>query len=349
MTRSTARAFVLGIAAGGLLASAAPAQVPDAGALREHHPQVASLLESLDAAHERIHRELSAPGTAPAAEVDRRLYERVVAGLLPGRGSSPVAVEPDGEGDGTPATPTGHAAAHSAARGAESLRRRIYELYADPAVGDRWQKVEAAIDDYLSAGTGAALPVEPKDVEIAREASYAGSFAEAYPRLSGLLRAHRWLQLAVHEPLIEYESPVRRHAGLTAVTARFWQMLENPPETTPRVLPLAPAIAPALVREHPRAAAIFDNLHLMDEVMADALVGPEVTDRRAAMDEAVGWFMDSDFLGASWYDWNRSAILRGVGNQGGWATGFLPRPERTPMGHDDHGGHMVIPGMPPGG
>ncbi len=44
------------------------------------------------------------------------------------------------------------------------------------------------------------------------------------------------------------------------------------------------------------------------------------------------------------------AILHGVGNQGGWATGIIPDPKQTQLqlnqDHHDMEGHIVIPGMP---
>jgi len=48
-------------------------------------------------------------------------------------------------------------------------------------------------------------------------------------------------------------------------------MLEDGRGQVPRVMPMTAFIAPMFSR-HPRAAVIFDNLHMMHDVISDILV-----------------------------------------------------------------------------
>jgi hypothetical protein len=170
----------------------------------------------------------------------------------------------------------------------------------------------------------------------------AGAFGQGYPRLHGLLWAQRWLELAVFEPLLLYRTPEGRQAGMMAVVARFWSMLEEPPYRFPTQMPMAPTIAPNLTEFNLEAAAIFENAGMLRERVADVLASEGVEDRPGALQGAYAGFRDRGYPRVAANAWRQMAFMHGVGNQGGWAIGIIPPPEREAMGMD-HRHHMSMP------
>ena len=316
------------------------AESASAGAFQRQHPYLASLIRATEVSNELTHdRVVAARGGGE--QLDGQLQAQLVQDVLLAAESPRLA--PSGEFAAL-APPRVQAMLQ---RG-QLLQRLIYDTYADPAVSNPKAEVEAAVDAYL-ADAELAFPAEPKGMEIMDGQTYSKAFREGYARLNGLMWAGHWLQLAAFEPLLLYRvAPEKQQAAVLAIAARYWSMFEAPPERFPVAMPMAPAIAPSLVRLHPRAAAIIDNMNMMHDVLSDLLVNASVTDKTAALEDAVRQFTDPKHLAVEWYEWNRMAILHGVGNQGGSATEFLPRPERTELmdhsGHTGHGG-MMPPGM----
>ena len=70
---------------------------------------------------------------------------------------------------------------------------------------------------------------------------------------------------------VEGETVAARKAGVQAAGAHFWSMVEDPEARFPRTMPMTSAIAPRFSRAHPRAAVIFDNLHMMHDIISDIL------------------------------------------------------------------------------
>jgi hypothetical protein len=240
-------------------------------------------------------------------------------------------------------------------RGAEvvtrtnAFHREVLGIYADPAITDRARAVDEAVERYLSR-PDVALPAEPKDMDILYDHPYTWAFRTGYPDLGGFIWAGHWFRLAASEPLMMAEGQERAD-GLETVAQRFHLKLSfgEPPESFPTELPLAPPIAPALVAVHPRAAIILDNLHMMQDVLADILVSPDVKDVHAALDEAIGQFVDPQYRIVDRMEWMLMALRHSIFNQGGPALGVMTQTERNASGHAQHlqgGGRQILPGMP---
>jgi hypothetical protein len=146
--------------------------------------------------------------------------------------------------------------------------------------------------------------------------------------------------VGLYEPLIIGETPAEKRAGVDTAVARFWRMVEDSARGFPRVMPMTPAIAPRFTADHPRAAAIFDNLHMMHDIISDVLASDAVPrDRKreviyAALDE----FQDSTRNVMSPDDWlNMAEHMGGIEAMGGPVQGETP-PPRQP-GHEHQDGH----------
>ena len=115
-------------------------------------------------------------------------------------------------------------------------------------------------------------------------------------------------------------------------------------------IPMVPAIAPLLLSRHPEAAWVIDNVNILELVIADLLVHPDVEDRTSSIDAVTAEFTDkeSNLLEGSmgYRDYLLSALRTGIYNQGGPALGQLVRSERNRSRMEmEMGGHVSLPGM----
>ena len=227
---------------------------------------------------------------------------------------------------------------------AHVLHRQIYDIYSDARLDTsaRDSLIERVTDYYLARREYAFAPV-PKSMDLMEEQYFSRTFRRAYPKFNGLIWAYHWLQVGLYEPLIRGRTPAERKAGLEAAVARFWSMLKDPPASMPTSMPMTSAIAPAFSQRHPRAAAIFDNLHMMHDIISDVLVADTIPhDRKrdviyAQLDE----LRDPTRNTMSWEEWrNMAEMMGGVAAMGGPATGLLVgRPTPDSAAAPPHGRH----------
>jgi hypothetical protein len=184
---------------------------------------------------------------------------------------------------------------------------------------------------------------------------YSLAFRERFPKFNGLIWAYHWLQIGLYEPLLVGRNADERQALVRATVARFWQMLENPPETMPYLMPMTAAVAPEFAERYPEISIIFDNLHMMHDVVSDILASDEVprNRKRAEILRAIELFRDDTSYVTTVDEWRQMAVGMGVHNQGGPAVGFLaelPTPtvprgmsmagmDHSQMDHGAHAGH----------
>ena len=170
---------------------------------------------------------------------------------------------------------------------AHVLHRQIYDLYADPglAPAERDTLIERATDYYLARTEYAFTPV-PKSMALMDEQYFSQSFRRAHPAFNGLIWAYHWLQVGLYEPLLEAQTSAApgtaARAGVAATLERFWAMVDGAPAALPRVMPMTSAVAPRFSAAHPRAAIVFDNLHMMHDIISDVLHSEAVPAERKA-------------------------------------------------------------------
>src|SRR5690606_14473382 len=231
-------------------------------------------------------------------------------------------VESGGGGEGpNPDAEAGYAVL--GARAAEVIDRthdfylEVLAIYLDDALADPDQALNEAVDRYLSRPE-VALPAIPKDMDILYDHPYTWAFKSGYLDLIGFVWASHWLQLAALEPVMDLDDPARVAAGIDTVTTRFHRKLSygEPPDAFPTELPLAPSIVPGLVAKNRRAGAILDNLNMMQDVLADILVSPDVEDVRATLDEAVEQFLSPSWRAVPEHEWVVMALPHSIVNPG---------------------------------
>jgi hypothetical protein len=110
------------------------------------------------------------------------------------------------------------------------------------------------------------------------EQPFSQVFRRTEPTFNGSSGAYHWLQVGLYEPMITARSRAEAKAGIQAAVARFWEMVDR--EVYPTVMPMTAAIAPEFSRRHPRAAVIFDNLHMMHDIISTCSPRRRSSDRK---------------------------------------------------------------------
>ncbi len=239
------------------------------------------------------------------------------------------------------------------------LHRQTYDILADDRIVDKDAAMAELLDYYLTSDL--AFTDVPKGMAIMDEQYFSKEFRQQYPKFNGLIWAYHWLQVAVYEPFLLYDTPEERQTATKALLARFWQMLENPPAKLPTEMPMTAAVAPEFTERYPRFAAIFDNLHMMHDVISDILVSDQVADKRAEIYRQADLFRDPEAMAVTHEEWIAMALAHGLDAQGGPAVGILPpaptehaephehpaheHPPHEQPDHDHERPGMMDPGM----
>jgi len=155
------------------------------------------------------------------------------------------------------------------------LHSQLYDILTDDRVVDKRAAGERAIAFYLGQPQTAFSTRGYGHRWMEGGGSWAGTFRRAYPEVNGILWAYHWHHAAVYEALL-VEDPEERSREVDRVIAVFVDsVLADPPE----VMPLTAEIAPEFTRMFPAAAHIFDNLHMMHDVVNDIMADPSFDDR----------------------------------------------------------------------
>lgn len=248
---------------------------------------------------------------------------------------------------------------------AHVLHRQIYDIWGDERipVPDKDARI-AKLLTYYRSRPDLAYSSKPKSMELMEGQYYSLAFRQRYPKFNGLIWGYHWLQIGLYEPLIVGENADERQTGVVAAVAQFRHMLENPPTWMPRTMPMTPAVAPNFTARYPEAAAIFDNLHSMHDVISDILASEKVprNRKRAEILRAAARFRDDTSYVMTIAGWKEMSTMMGIQNMGGPVTGVLaafptPTIERgaphSAMQGMQHGAmqnmqHGAMPGMKPG-
>ncbi len=320
-------------------------QAPHNWYFRNHYQGADRLFNAFDYGHAILYETLWTRPDAPASVLEEKEYDFLTTRVL---------VRP-------PRVPLEEAAievryarlapeAKTMFEWAHVLHRQLYDVLADERLSAGQKDAEVSrVLAYYRTRPDVAFSSKPKSMKLMQEQPYSLAFRKEYPKFNALIWAYHWLQIGLYEPLVVNNTRETRQAGVRATTARFWQMLERPPETMPYQMPMTAAVSPEFARRYPEAAIIFDNLHSMHDVISDILANDAVPRerKRAEILLAAERFRDDTSYIISVDAWLAMSHHMGVENMGGPATGFvgaLPTPTVTygaVMTHDDRTGAMT--------
>jgi hypothetical protein len=217
---------------------------------------------------------------------------------------------------------------------AHLLHRQIYDAYADPRLtaAAKDSLIERLTDYYLSR-SGYSFAAVPKSMALMDEQYFSQTFRRLDPRFNGLIWAYHWLQVGLYEPFLVYHTQAEQKAAVQATVARFWSMLDDPPSHMPSVMPMTATVAPEFSKRHPRAAAIFDNLHMMHDIISDILASDSVPHnrKRDVIYAQLRELADSSRNVISWEDWREIGdMMGGIDAMGGPPVGHPHQEEHQP-------------------
>jgi hypothetical protein len=159
------------------------------------------------------------------------------------------------------------------------LHSQLYDILTDDRIEDKKGAGERGISYYLSEGDVAFSTRGYGHRWMEGGGRWAGRFRDAYPSVNGILWAYHWHHAAVYEALMEPDAS-RRQIELDRVIRVFEDSVLV---HLPTVMPLTGEIAPKFSRMFPAAAHIFDNLHMMHDVVNDIMADPTFgTEEKAA-------------------------------------------------------------------
>jgi hypothetical protein len=289
------------------------------------YPAAARLFNAFDYGHAILYQRLTVAPYAPVAVLEEREFEFLVGDLLarpPRFAVAEEAIMPDYSRMAW--------AAKLVFERAHVLHRQIYDVYSDERLGrdERGALVERLIDRYLD-DRRYALTDRPKEMELMDGQAYSQVFRRRYPKFNGLIWAYHWLQVGLYEPLLTEPSPAEKRLGVAETVGRFWAMTEAPPSRFPSVMPMSSAVAPVFSERHPRAAVIFDNLHMLHDIISDILLSPVVarSDKADAIAAVIAEFQNPTSHVIELEHWRMMADhMGGVEKMGGVAG----RPRQVP-------------------
>jgi hypothetical protein len=243
------------------------------------YPEAARLFNAFDYGHAILYETLYARPDGPASRLEEIEFDFLTTDLLRKPPRFAVAEEA--------IMPSYSRLAWRAKQmfdWAHVLHRQIYDAYADPrlAENERTALAERLIDHYLD-NRRLAFTTQPKAMALMDDQYYSQVFRRRNPKFNGLIWAYHWLQVGLYEPLISESGQAAKRDGVREMLARFWAMVEGAPSAFPEVMPMTSAVAPWFSERHPRAAIIFDNLHMMHDIISDILASPKVARADKAM------------------------------------------------------------------
>jgi hypothetical protein len=279
---------------------------------REYFPEADHLFNGFDYGHAILYGTLLDRG--PRAELDGAVFHHVTADVL--RRAPAVPLE---ERAIAPAYATLLPEIVAMFEWAHMLHRQLYDVLSDPRIAPeaRAKNVRKVLD-YYRTRPDLAFSVRPKSMELMEGQPYSLVFRRIAPRYNALIWSYHWLQMVVYDALLASESDGTRRADIDAAIGHFWAMNDGS-APRPTVMPMSAAIAPAFTAQFGDAAAVFDNLHALHDVISDILASTSMSrgEKRSAALVAASRYRDSTTAVLSEMDWLEMSRMMGVENMGG--------------------------------
>lgn len=235
----------------------------------ERHNEAARLFNAFDYGHAVLYERLLTRDSAGATAALREDYRFLVHDLLVRPPRFAVAEEAVSPWYSKLAWP-----AKVMFDQAHVLHRQLYDVYAmvELPLATRAAMVEQLTDQYLR-DTEYAFASVPKSMALMDEQAFSQRFRRRQPAFNGLIWAYHWLQVGLYDPLIVGATPQAQREGVATQLTTFRAMLADSTRY-PTTMPMTAEVSPLFARAHPRAAGIFDNLHMTHDIISDLLATP---------------------------------------------------------------------------
>lgn len=207
-----------------------------------------------------------------------------------------------------------------------ALRRQVYDVLSSGGNAAEQTGRITELLGYYRSRPALAISARPKDVPALNAQFGATAFRASHPTVNGQLWATQWLELAIAEALLVPGSGAEH---LARAAERFREMLRASPAGAPYLMPVSTAVAPVLASRFPDVAAILDNLHLLQDYIADIMVAPDIprSAHRRELLRAIQFFREDTTAAVTYVAWMSAPETMGARNMGGVAVGFPVTPD----------------------
>ncbi len=379
-TIKTITKYTVGVSLSVLMTSYAQSQ---SGSLSNEYPELASLYNAFDVTQAGIYDAIEGIGSDPASE-DGRMELKMHLDMMAdmdhgGHGGHGGGMMMDMDGHFGQLETDARIALGELVRGNHSLEqaesafenssalteraakvlahgrsfeRSIWNIFSNDSttIYQKQMAIEEAVQDYRNSEPTAAVSLSPKTADLYLGHIYADAFRMGFPKLSGLLYANQWLQLASLEAIIIGQVDPQFGGRVPLTMERYWNKVGSDTGMTmfpaPTEMPSAPAISPQLYSQAPQAAIIIDNLNMLESALADVVAYPNLQDRETVIDQVVAQYTSDDMHLAETMEYLLNALRGGIFNQGGPAIGDLSRSERNRSRDAMNMNHTMIMSAP---
>jgi hypothetical protein len=200
------------------------------------------------------------------------------------------------------------------------LHRQLYDVLADERLTPERKDAEVArVMRYYMSRRDLAFSTHPKGMVLMEGQPYSLAFRRTYPVFNGLMWSYHWLQMTLYDALMAGDNAAERHANAHRAVAHFWGMVHGGLDSLPTVMPMSPGIAPRFATRYPEAAAVFDNMHSLHDVVSDILTNPLVprSGKRRRILEAMEHYRDDSTAVETVGQWRAMATMMDVDRMGG--------------------------------
>jgi hypothetical protein len=202
---------------------------------------------------------------------------------------------------------------------AHMLHRQLYDILADARIPDneRDARVARMLRHYQSR-PDLALSSVPKSMALMDEQPFSLTLRRAAPSYNSLIWSDHWLQMSIYEALLAAPPGTERDTLIRKPIATFGELVATR-GGLPSVMPMSPAVAAHFTTRYPEAAAVFDNLHALHDVVGDILASPRVprSEKRAALILALRQYRDGVTAVTTRDEWKAMAHAMDVAKMGG--------------------------------
>ena len=372
--------YTVGVSLSVLMTSYAQSQ---SGSLNNEYPELASLYNAFDVTQAGIYDAIEGIGSDPASE-DGRMELKMHLDMMAdmdhgGHGGHGGGMMMDMDGHFGQLETDARIALGELVRGNHSLEqaesafenssalteraakvlahgrsfeRTIWNIFSNDSttIYQKQMAIEEAVQEYRNSEPTAAVSLSPKTADLYLGHIYADAFRMGFPKLSGLLYANQWLQLASLEAIIIGQVDPQFGGRVPLTMERYWNKVGSDTGMTmfpaPTEMPSAPAISPQLYSQAPQAAIIIDNLNMLESALADVVAYPNLLDRETVIDQVVAQYTSDDMHLAETMEYLLNALRGGIFNQGGPAIGDLSRSERNRSRDAMNMNHTMIMSAP---
>ena len=372
--------YTVGVSLSVLMTSYAQSQ---SGSLNNEYPELASLYNAFDVTQAGIYDAIEGIGSDPASE-DGRMELKMHLDMMAdmdhgGHGGHGGGMMMDMDGHFGQLETDARIALGELVRGNHSLEqaesafenssalteraakvlahgrsfeRNIWNIFSNDltTIYQKQMAIEEAVQEYRNSEPTAAVSLSPKTADLYLGHIYADAFRMGFPKLSGLLYANQWLQLASLEAIIIGQVDPQFGGRVPLTMERYWNKVGSDTGMTmfpaPTEMPSAPAISPQLYSQAPQAAIIIDNLNMLESALADVVAYPNLQDRETVIDQVVAQYTSDDMHLAETMEYLLNALRGGIFNQGGPAIGDLSRSERNRSRDAMNMNHTMIMSAP---